>query len=125
LSKYREGDEVTSGNLYRRIPPRISHWNRGRPTRHVFTPSRKQDPRRLSAVVAWLYRCPSGVVKDYPRYGVAKISVLALRRRGYAVVWKPEHDRGHVDICGDFQDPIPAELVDLCEIVLEPIPPIQ
>jgi len=124
LSKYRDGDEVTSGHLYRRVPPRISHWNRGAPTRLVFTPG-KTSPKILSAAVAWAYRCPTDYVRAYPRYGVVRISVRGLRRRGFVVRWKREDDPGHVNIWGNFEGLVPYELLDLCTVVLPPNPPIN
>lgn len=110
--------------MYRRVPPRISHYKDGRPTRLVFTPNRLRGEDRLSAILAEYCNGPEDALKpEKPNDGVVQISIEDLNRRGFAVRFELGDHAGHVHIYGDFADPVCDELAEIAEWARRPRTP--
>lgn len=97
--KYKPGDPITSGTLYRRIYPDQGCFKDGLPTSQVFRPKRN-DPG-LSAHLAEV-TTPDDVLAGFERFGLAEVPVKAVTEAGLSVRYDPiENMPGHVIIEGN------------------------
>jgi hypothetical protein len=97
---YKEGDEVHSGSLYRRIFPDKDYYKgppQNRPTSANFMPGRS-DPY-LS-----MYRAaettPSEMLAGHDRFGLCEIDAEVLWGMGLRVTYEPTYGKGHVGVWG-------------------------
>lgn len=110
--------------MYRRVPPRVSHYRDGRPTRLVFSPNRQRGEDRLSAILAEYCDRPEEALKPgRPNHGVVQISAEDLIERGFTVRFEQGDHVGHVHIYGDFSEPVCEELAEMAQWVRLPQSP--
>lgn len=83
------GGVITSGTLYRRIPPLASHWSvrRGRATDYAFKPAR--DHEHLSRHWGELTTAEK-ILADHPGFGLVRIEVAVLLELELRVTYQPE-----------------------------------
>jgi hypothetical protein len=118
--RYNAGDEVTSGFLYRRIPPRNSHFKDGRLTSQVFSPNRRRNEHKLSALLAEL-TTPEDALAGREEYGLAQIAVETVRAAGFTMRLEPEGgEPAHVSIYGNFSDESCRLLARKAEVIRVP-----
>ena len=97
---YKEGDEVHSGVLYRRIFPHRDYYrdkdNPPRPTSVNFLPDGGPDPS------VSMYRAaettPSEVLEGHDGFGILEIDAEIFWGIGKRVTYEPKHGKGHVAV---------------------------
>ncbi len=99
-STYREGEEVQSGTLYRRIYPDPDHYKpppEDRATSLNFLPD-KGEP------YVSMYRAAevtlSEVLEGHDRFGLLAIDAEVLWGLGCRVTYEPKYGKGHVGVWG-------------------------
>ena len=102
-TSYKEGDEVHTGVLYRRIYPHRDYYKAtvtpARATSVNFLPD--DDPE---APYVSMYRAaettPSEVLEGHERYGLLEIDAEKLWALGKRVTYEPKWGKGHVGVWG-------------------------
>lgn len=99
-ASYKEGDEVPSGALYRRIYPHRDYFKpppENRPSSLNFLPDSNET--NLS-----LYRAaevtPSEVLTGHDGFGLLEIDAETLWALGVRVIYLPSKGKGHVGVFG-------------------------
>lgn len=97
---YRDGDEVRSGPLYRRIYPHRNYFKpppESRPTSLNFLPDRGEE--YVSMFMA-AETTPSEVLEGHEGFGLLQIDAETLWGLGKRVIYQPEFGKGHVGVWG-------------------------
>ncbi len=96
---YAQGDPITEGSLYRRIPPLDGYYahDRQRPSSLAFLPD--TDDEYVSMALASLVR-PEQVLSGFAGFGLCEIAVSVLIDLGLRVTYQPEYGEGHVAVWG-------------------------
>ena len=95
---YQEGDEVTTGGLYRRIYPHSDFFKDGRPTSFNFLPDRGEEDVSLYRAAE---RTPSEMLEGHERFGLLEIEAAALWAMGKRAIYTPSKGGpGHVSAYG-------------------------
>ena len=96
-TSYKDGDEVRSGALYRRIFPHRDFFKDGRPTSLNFLPDRGEPSLSLyrAAEVS-----PSDVLTGHDGFGLLEIDAEVLWAIGCRVIYEGSIDKGHVGAVG-------------------------
>jgi hypothetical protein len=100
----REGDEVTSGVLYRRIYPDPNFFKDGRATSLNFLPDRR-DPSMEVSMYRAAENTPSDVLEGHEGFGLLEIGVENLYALGLRVIYTPQWGKGHVSVLGFRKKP--------------------
>jgi hypothetical protein len=95
---YREGNEVTSGGLYRRIFPHPDWFKDGRPTSYNFLPDRGEDDLSLFRAAE---KSTSEMLENHDGFGLLEIEAAVLWGLGKRVIYSPSRGgKGHVSVFG-------------------------
>jgi hypothetical protein len=115
--KYRKGEELIEGALFRRIPNSHSHWKQQeqKPTKYNFTPDGADE--YLSTQLAE-YTTPEKIFAKYPGFGLLEIEIRILRARGLRVTYEPGDDTDHTAVWG-LKGPKNAVRRELCELTTQ------
>jgi hypothetical protein len=95
----KDGQEVHSGVLYRRIYPHRDYFKRppeNRPTSYNFLPDKDDEVSMFRAAET----TPSEVLEGHERFGLLEIDAEVLYGLGARVIYTPQWGKGHVDVCG-------------------------
>ena len=95
---YQEGDQVTTGGLYRRIYPNRDYYKDNRATSNNFVPDRGEDDVSLYRAAE---RSPSEVLEGHENFGLLEIEAAVLWAMGKRVIYTPSKGgKGHVSAYG-------------------------
>jgi hypothetical protein len=99
-ANYREGDDVPSGALYRRIYPHRDYFKpppENRPTSLNFLPDKNEAYLSMfrAAEVS-----PSEALANHEGFGLLEINAETLWAIGVRVIYQPSKGKGHVGVSG-------------------------
>jgi len=96
---YAQGDPITEGSLYRRIPPLDGYYvyDLQRPSSLAFLPD--TDDEYVSMELASMVR-PEQALASFAGFGLCEIAVSVLVDLGLRVTYEPAYGDGHVAVWG-------------------------
>jgi hypothetical protein len=115
-SKYKPGDQILAGKLYRRVPPDSGNFPRGldaKPSRQAFQPE-----AGFNAISAYLAAEASeeDVLEGNQGFAIIEIDAETVTAAGFVVTYRPEEGNGHVNITGTFSGGNRKKLSSNCEV---------
>lgn len=113
---YKDGDEVHSGALYRRIFPHRDYFKDGRATSLNFLPDRGETSLSLYRVAE---TTPSDVLTGHDGFGLLEIDAEVLWALGVRVIYQGSRDKGHVGAFGFTKSAQPRRDAALASRVLQ------
>lgn len=122
LSRYRPGEEIAEGFVYRRVPNRDKHFNfnTGRPRREAY------EPKPGQSLSAYLVSTEAGEPLKEPRFskfGLSRLDIAQMRAKtgGKIRVRFTKSGSSHVDIYGSDDDiDVQEALAGLAVMVILP-----